>query len=69
MVWGQFLGARPRFTLINKHNGLLGWPWSHGYLFIGLISVGVWHYSKMLIDDTSIRSCDHFMGLGTGRLH
>ena len=55
MIYGQFLGTRDRCNYImlhiNKHNEPFGRQWDHGYLFIGLISVGGWGYREMLIRD------------------
>ena len=56
-------------TLFNKHNDLLGNQWAHGYVFIGLMSVGVWGNRDMLIDDTSLWASYHSMGSTGDRLH
>ena len=42
---------------------------SPGYLLIGVISVGVWWYRKVLIDDTSVWSSDDTRGGGPLHQH
>ena len=76
LVLGALSGHQGQFklhngTLINKPDELLAYVRSPGYLFMALISVGVWWYKKMLdlIDDTSVWSSDHSMGSAGGRLH